>query len=98
MLNESGWTKSDWFGVFLPFPSGWNYHVEYGWVWSKPFSEDSVWAYFNHLGWLWVTSSTFPFFYSNDTNNWLFFYNDKAETGGWVIYDFASTIWSDYVN
>ncbi|MBL6826823.1 MAG: trypsin-like serine protease [Opitutales bacterium] len=98
MLNESGWTKSDWFGVFLPFPSGWNYHVEYGWVWSKPFSEDSVWAYFNHLGWLWVTSSTFPFFYSNDTNNWLFFYNDKDETEAWVIYDFASTLWSDYTN
>ena len=25
-------------------------------------------------------------------------YKDKDETGGWVIYDFASTIWSDYTN
>jgi hypothetical protein len=98
ILNESGWTESDWFGVFLPFSSGWNYHVEYGWVWSKPFSEDSVWAYFNHLGWLWVSPSTFPFFYSNDTNNWLYFYKDKDGTGAWIIYDFASSIWNDYTN
>jgi len=47
---------------------------------------------------LWVSSLTFPFFYSDNTSNWLFFYKDKDETEAWVIYDFASTLWSDYTN
>ena len=42
LLSKSGWMESDWFGVFLPFSSGWNFHVDFGWLWSKPTTEDSV--------------------------------------------------------
>ena len=96
LLSESGWMESDWFGVFLPFSSGWNFHVDFGWLWSKPTTEDSVWIYIDHLRWLWVSRSTFPFFYSDHLNQWFYFFNDSDLSGRWKVYDFANSTWSDY--
>ena len=96
LLSKSGWMESDWFGVFLPFSSGWNFHVDFGWLWSKPTTEDSVWIYIDHIGWLWVSRSTFPFFYSDHLNQWFYFFNDSDLSGRWKVYDFANLTWSDY--
>ena len=96
LLSKSGWMESDWFGVFLPFSSGWNFHVDFGWLWSKPTTEDSVWIYIDHIGWLWVSRSTFPFFYSDHLNQWFYFYNGSDLSGRWKVYDFANLTWSDY--
>ena len=96
LLSESGWLESDWFGVFLPFSSGWNFHVDFGWLWSVPTTEDSVWVYLDHLEWLWISRSTFPFFYSDNLSQWLYFYKDSDLSGRWKVYDFANTVWTDY--
>ena len=96
LLSKSGWMESDWFGVFLPFSSGWNFHVDFGWLWSKPTTEDSVWIYIDHVEWLWVSRSSFPFFYSDHLNQWFYFYNDSDLSGRWKVYDFANSTWSDY--
>ena len=97
-LDESGWMQSDWLGIILPFSSGWNFHAEYGWIWTQSKSEDSMWIYFSHLGWLWVSRSTHPYFYSFDNSDWLYFKKDGEREGGYGVYDFAKKLWSGYSN
>ena len=98
VIHQSGWRESDWFGTFFPFDGGWNYHQDFGWIWASPKSEDSVWIFYNHLKWLWVSYSVFPYFYSNENKNWIYFKHDTSSPSGWKIYRFANSTWTDYSN
>ena len=98
VIHQSGWRESDWFGTFFPFDGGWNYHQDFGWIWASPKSEDSVWIFYNHLKWLWVSYSVFPYFYSNENKNWIYFKHDISSPSGWKIYRFANSTWTDYSN
>ena len=43
IINDQGWRESEWFGYFLPFSTGWNFHSRLGWFWSIPKNDNDVW-------------------------------------------------------
>ena len=49
--------------IFLPTPSGWNFHSKLGWFWSLPVDDENIWLFVNGLEWLWLTRTNFPFVY-----------------------------------
>ena len=93
IINDQGWRESEWFGYFLPFPTGWNFHSRLGWFWSIPKNDNDVWAYFKHLGWLWLSRSFFPYMYSYNKKNWYYVDLANADQTRWFIFDFKTSSW-----
>ena len=74
------WYSSDWFGDYHDASSGWIYHTQLGWLYTKKDTEGNFWLYEENLGWLWASSSHFEInsstkshLYSSSKVNWLFF-------------------------
>ena len=90
------WYESDWFGNYHDASSGWIYHSQLGWLFTK--SADSAgnfWLYDGTLGWLWtgpsyfqVNSSTKSHLYSSTKGNWLFF---DYSSGSKKFWDYSLT-------
>jgi V8-like Glu-specific endopeptidase len=93
LLSTSGWKESDWFGVFIPYSSGWSYHVRLGWFWSITKTADSVWFYVEHLGWLWTSLSAFPYLFSSGENDWLYLDINNTDNSKWRTYHFFLSNW-----
>ena len=91
--NHLGWRSSSWFGYFMPFNTGWNFHADLGWFWCKPKDDDSMWIYKDHLGWLWTGFSSFPFCFSNREQNWIFIEVENTIPTKWFVYSFTSKTW-----
>jgi hypothetical protein len=74
------WYSSDWFGDYHDVSSGWIYHTQLGWLYTKNDTAGNFWLYEESLGWLWASSSHFSInsstkshLYSSSKGNWLFF-------------------------
>jgi hypothetical protein len=74
------WYTSDWFGDYHDASSGWIYHTQLGWLYTKQDTAGNFWLYEENLGWLWASSSHFEInsstkshLYSSSKGNWLFF-------------------------
>lgn len=93
LIDNSGWKESDWFGVFLPYSSGWSYHSQLGWFWSLTKSGDSVWVFTSHLGWLWTNLTVYPYLFSLDENDWLYLDLSNTDYSMWRTYHFSSSDW-----
>ena len=64
----------------------------------------SGWFWHEGFDWIWTSASTYPYFYSFDTKNWLFFdhqfpsekkYYDFQQNK-WVVLDILKKILKDY--
>ena len=63
----------NWFGQFMPFASGWIYHLEFGWVYVKESEIEGLWMWMPKEGWLWSEATLWPFIWANKTSNWIRF-------------------------
>lgn len=88
-----GWLESDWFGYFLPLPSKWNFHPSHGWVYSSGENDESFWAWQENLGWWWSDLTVYPFIYSSERMNWLYFDALKSTPQEAVFYDYGMGDW-----
>ena len=88
-----GWLESDWFGYFLPLPSKWNFHPSHGWVYSSGENDESFWAWQENLGWWWTDLAVYPFIYSSERMNWLYFDALKSTPVEAVFYDYGMGDW-----
>ena len=88
-----GWLQSDWFGYFLPLPSKWNFHPSHGWVYSSGENDESFWAWQENLGWWWSDLAVYPFIYSSERMNWLYFDALKSTPREAVFYDYGMGDW-----
>jgi hypothetical protein len=61
----------NWFGQFMPFASGWIYHLKFGWVFAVESSSNGMWLWMENEGWLWSEATLWPFIWSNKTANWI---------------------------
>jgi hypothetical protein len=61
----------NWFGQFMPFASGWIYHLKFGWVFAVESSSTGMWLWMENEGWLWSEATLWPFIWSNKTANWI---------------------------
>jgi hypothetical protein len=83
---EAGW-KSNWIGVFLPQPNGWAYHTELGWAFVSPDGSGGLWLWDEGNGWHWTREGIWPFLWSNNRADWLYF----MKSGNRVfLYDYST--------
>ena len=61
----------NWFGQFMPFASGWIYHLKFGWVYVIESSSNGMWLWMENEGWLWSEATLWPFIWSNKTAYWI---------------------------
>ncbi|NBU86669.1 MAG: DUF5011 domain-containing protein [Verrucomicrobia bacterium] len=61
----------NWFGQFMPFASGWIYHLRFGWVYVNESEVEGLWMWVPQEGWLWSEATLWPFIWSNKTANWI---------------------------
>jgi len=77
----------NWLGQFMPFESGWIYHLDFGWVYVVESDVGGLWMWMQDEGWLWSSSVTWPFIWSNDGPKWLYFLNAGENN---FFYDYSS--------
>ena len=93
MEGLSGWWKSPWFGEFyMTNNSGWIMHTELGWIFVlKEPKNNGVWVWVEQIGWAWTSKGTYPFFFRNDSDSWLFFHGKGKDR--LLFYDYQSATW-----
>lgn len=90
----NGWCEVDWFGIFFKLESdkpgyGWIYHIKLGWIYIHSENYESVWVWMDDLkGWCWTNSFIYPYFYTDDTNDWIFYSEDKN-----IFFDYNLNNW-----
>ena len=77
-----------WFGQFMPFASGWIYHLEFGWVFVVDRQEHGIWMWLQREGWLWVRKNVWPHLWSSETGSWIYFVQMEQKN-----YFFDYSIW-----
>jgi hypothetical protein len=77
----------NWLGQFMPFESGWIYHLDFGWVYVVESDMQGLWMWMQNEGWLWSSSAIWPFIWSNDGPKWLYFLNAGENN---FLYDYES--------
>jgi surface protein len=89
--DAEGWWQSPWFGsFFMGDGNGWIMHAELGWIFVLPQSE-GVWLWQAELGWLWTSGDTYPYFFENRGQNWLFHHGSNGVES--LFFSFAESFW-----
>ena len=80
----------NWLGQFMPFESGWIYHLDFGWVYVVESNIQGLWLWIQSEGWIWTNESIWPYLWANKTGNWLYFTNFNSQNYffDYQIYDF----------
>lgn len=90
---NSSWRELSWFGFFISYESGWNFHSQIGWFFCPIQKGDSLWAWQNGVGWWWTSQGTFPFLFNSAKQNWFFLNTDKSSHEILVFYDYSVNEW-----
>ena len=78
----------NWLGQFMPFESGWIYHLDFGWVYVVESNVQGLWMWIQDEGWLWSSSATWPFIWSNQGPKWLYFLSTEQNN---FFFDYSSS-------
>ena len=85
--SEGGWRTSPWFGFFRPYPGGWLYHVDLGWLFSHAGESRDLWLWNEQLGWHWTAQGVYPHLFLHSSANWLYFITKKDGRPYFYDYD-----------
>ena len=89
--DAEGWWQSPWFGsFFMGDGNGWIRHEDLGWLYHIPDSE-GVWLWQAELGWLWTSGDTYPYFFENRGQNWLFHHGSNGVES--LFFSFTESLW-----
>ena len=69
----------NWLGQFMPFESGWIYHLDFGWVYVVESDIQGLWLWIQSEGWIWTNETIWPYLWTNKTGNWLYFTNFNSQ-------------------
>ena len=86
-----GWRTSGWFGNFRMFGNGWGMHQDLGWFYTAKSADAGLWLWKKDLGWLWTDQEVYPFLYSSNNADWLFFQGQRQ--GLKLFFDYQSKTW-----
>ena len=89
--------ESEWLYNKVDFENGWSYHFEFGWIFLKNVSSNSVWMWKDGWGWLWSENNLWNdkgegYFYREDLASWIF-WTPKPSRSGYNVYDFETGLW-----
>jgi len=87
-----GWWESPWFGTFYKSDSGWLLHAELGWVYPSPGRDGSLWLWKESLGWVWTGEKLYPFLYSVQELEWMYFYGSWEQKR--LLYRYGAGEWA----
>ena len=74
----NGWIQSPWLGTFQRFEhTDWIYHTRLGWVYTQSDVKDGIWLWMEQENWLWTQKDVWPYFWSDNTGDWLYLYPGK---------------------
>ena len=93
LVGYEDWIESDWWGMFLPLDTHWNYHVSLGWNYIPSQSDDSFWSWESSMGWCWFSASLFPYYYEMDSSAWYYLHIDHSRPGKIVRYNYRKGGW-----
>ena len=93
ILQGGSWMELKWFGAFLPFDQGWNFHSQLGWFFTADPKGSSFWSWHPTIGWSWVYAGVFPFLYSDERKNWFYLDRQSSNPERWLIYDYSIASW-----
>ena len=66
--EELGWFDSGFWGAFYVSSNDWIYHIKYGWMYLS-----GNWSWMeSRRDWLWTQENCFPYFYSNNLQEWIY--------------------------
>lgn len=82
-VADNGVHASVWFGAYETTGSPWIRHHEFGWMYMRAGDGFGLHVYSPEpdLGNLYTTPEIFPFFYSFDRGDWLYYYDDSGTDG-----------------
>jgi hypothetical protein len=85
------WFSSAWFGQFFESSLGWIFHYDLGWLFYKTSKNDGDWYWSDKKGWIWTKENIYPYFFSDNTDDWIFFDSEKSKA-----YNFQNKEWKDW--
>ena len=88
---EAGWQESAWFGYFHQTTSEWAYHFDFGWIYTKPENDSSMWFWTQRFGWQWTNKDAYPNAWSQDNYEWNYF--SRIADGTFAYYDYSTSSW-----
>ena len=91
--GAQGWWESSWLGAFYEVEqNGWVLHADMGWLFLVPDTlKEGMWFWKEGLAWIWTDSATYPYFFSQNFNGWVFFFgSDENHT---LFYDYQHQHW-----
>lgn len=89
-LEGNDWYELFWFGYYNQSSNDWIYHIDYGWLYPDGETPGSVWFYHSELGWMWTNPQAYPWLYSKEDEDWLYF--RKYDLRSW-IYHYKDETW-----
>ena len=94
MTEVPGWWESDWFGFyFKSVESGWILHSELGWAYPSPSTSDGLWMWKEGLGWIWTDDGVYPYLYSEESGDWLYFFGGFNQQR--LVFDYKKGRWKN---
>jgi len=92
MAEVPGWWESEWFGIYFKSrESGWILHSKLGWAYPSPSPTDGLWLWKEGLGWIWTDDGIYPYFYSEDSGYWVYFFGDFNQQR--LLFDYGKNKW-----
>ncbi len=86
--SVSGWSSSPWFGNFFTSATNWIYHESLEWLYPVDTAQGGVWLYHPNWNWLWTSKKSYPWLYSHEKKNWIYYKSPKG------LYDYSRGNWS----
>ena len=93
-FSATGWTESDWLGVFFEGSGQWIYHLDLGWLYAEDASSEKSWLWSENKGWLWTSDQVYPHLYSENSENWIYVISDSDSPT--VVYDYNPQEWGKW--
>ena len=83
-----GWLTNSWIGELMPFENQWAFHLRLQWIYLQSDGNEGFWIWKEENGWIWTNSESWPFLWSNETGNWLYFIPLDS---GYIFYDYSES-------
>ena len=83
-----GWLTDSWIGELMPFENQWAFHLHLQWIYLQSDGNGGFWIWKEENGWIWTNRKSWPFLWSNETGNWLYFIPLDS---GYIFYDYSES-------
>ena len=94
LAEVPGWWESEWFGIYFKSrESGWILHSKLGWAYPSPSPTDGLWMWKEGLGWIWTDDGVYPYLYSEESGDWLYFFGGFNQQR--LVFDYKKSRWKN---